>query len=196
MVEGPGEQRPAAGTGKGALPQKISIEKTNEMDREEFVSTFGPVYERSPWVAGTALGSRPFYGLDDLHGAMVRAVDAASEDLKMGLIRAHPDLAGKAAVSGDLTSESAGEQSSVGLDRLTPREYEDFTRMNLAYRERFGMPMIVCVRDHPGKESILRQAEDRLRNSPESETLAALGEVHKIARRRLEDLVEEREDRP
>ncbi len=172
------------------MPEKFSIEKVNALDRDAFVSTFGTIYEHSPWIAETALGSRPFSALDDLHGAMVRAVDAAPEELKMDLIRAHPDLAGKAATAGDLTVESAGEQSSAGLARLTPEEYEEFTRMNLTYRERFGMPMIVCVREHGGKESILREAEERLGNSPKREVEVAMGEIHKIARLRLEDLVE------
>ena len=162
------------------------------MDRDGFVTTFGPVYEGSPWIAETALESRPFLGLDDLRGAMMRAVDAAPHERKMGLILAHPDLAGKAAMAGEITAESAGEQSSAGLDSLTPGEYEDFTRMNRAYRERFGMPMIVCVREHAGKGSILREAEERLGNSYEEEVRAALGEIHKIARLRLKDLVEER----
>ncbi len=174
------------------MPGKISIKQANEMDRDGFVTAFGPVYEGSPWIAETALESRPFSDLDDLRGAMARSVSAATEDLKMGLILAHPDLAGKAAMSGDLTAESAGEQSSAGLDTLTPKEYDDFVRMNRAYRERFGMPMIVCVREHAGKESILRAAEERLDNSHEEEFRAALGEVHKIARLRLEDLVEGR----
>ena len=163
------------------------------MDREAFMSTFGPVYEGSPWIAGVAWESRPFSGLDDLHGAMVRVVDAAPEEPRVDLILAHPDRAGKAATEGELTAESAGEQSFAGLDRLTPEEYEDFTRMNRTYRESFGMPMIVCVREHEGKESILREAETRLGNSREEEVRVALGEIHKIARLRLEDLIEERE---
>lgn len=172
------------------MPEKISTEGMNELSRGEFVARFGPVYELSPWVAEVAWGSRPFGNLDDLHAAMVRAVDAAPEDAKMELIRAHPDLAGKAAVSGELTPESAGEQSSAGLDRLTPEEYEAFTEMNREYRKRFGMPMIVCVREHANKESILKNAGDRLGNAGKEEVGVALREIHKIARLRLEDLVE------
>ena len=107
----------------------------------------------------------------------------------MELIRAHPDLAGKAAVAGELTRESEGEQASAGLDRLSPEEYEAFTRMNREYREKFGFPMIVAVREHQNKESILRNAEQRLGNSVERETETALGEIHKIARLRLEDVI-------
>ena len=106
----------------------------------------------------------------------------------MALILAHPDLAGKAAVAGELTPESRDEQASAGLDRLTPEEYEAFTRMNADYRERFGFPMIVCVREHT-KESILQNAASRLGNSREEEVEVALGEIAKIARLRLRELV-------
>jgi OHCU decarboxylase len=107
----------------------------------------------------------------------------------MALILAHPDLAGKAAVAGELTPESTREQASAGLDRLTPEEYEAFTRLNIGYREKFGFPMIVCVREHT-KESILAQAEARMEHSREQEIEVALGEIAKIARLRLQDLVE------
>jgi OHCU decarboxylase len=168
----------------------ITIDQVNRLGREEFVSRLGPVFEDSPWVADGVWNSRPFGSVEELHRAMVRVVEEAPEERRMALIRAHPDLAGKAAVSGELTPESEGEQASAGLDRLTPEEYEAFTRMNALYREKFGFPMIVCVREHT-KESILRNAESRLENTPEEEVETALGEVYKIARLRLEDLVGE-----
>src|ERR687889_213649 len=133
---------------------------------------------------------------------MVEAVDEASEKRRLELLQAHPDLAGKAAVAGKLTPESRGEQASAGLDRLTPEEYKAFTRMNFDYRERFGFPMIVCVREHTKmpstadetptitKETILQNARDRLKNSREEEIEVALGEIAKIARFRLMELVE------
>ena len=171
------------------MPERIPIEEVNRLDEGEFVARFGSLYERSPWVAEEAWNARPFGGLDELHGAMARAVDSAPDEHKMGLILAHPDLAGKAAMAGELTLESTGEQASVGLDRLSPEEYEAFTKMNREYREKFGMPMIVCVREHT-KESILKNAGERLGNPREREVQVALAEVHKIARLRLEDLVE------
>jgi 2-oxo-4-hydroxy-4-carboxy-5-ureidoimidazoline decarboxylase len=167
----------------------LTIEEINNLGREEFVARFGSLYERSPWVAERAWNARPFAGLDDLRGAMVEAVRAAPEGRKMDLIRAHPDLAGKAAVAGELTRESEGEQASAGLDRLSPEEYGTFTRMNREYREKFGFPMIVAVRRHGSKESILRNARERLGNSREAEIETALGEIHEIARLRLEDAV-------
>jgi 2-oxo-4-hydroxy-4-carboxy-5-ureidoimidazoline decarboxylase len=167
----------------------MTLEEVNRLGREEFVSRLGSVFESSPWVAERAWGSRPFGSFSELHGAMVEAVDEASEERRMDLIRAHPDLAGRAAVAGELTPESTSEQASAGLDRLTPEEYEAFTKMNTNYRERFGFPMIVCVREHT-KESILQNAASRLENSREEEVEVALGEIAKIARLRLRELVE------
>jgi OHCU decarboxylase len=170
------------------VSEKMTLEEVNRLGREEFVSRLGSVFESSPWVAERAWGSRPFGSFSELHGAMVEAVDEASEERRMDLIRAHPDLAGRAAVAGELTPESEGEQASAGLDRLTPEEYEAFTEMNADYRERFGFPMIVCVREHT-KESILQNAASRLGNSREVEVEVALGEIAKIAHLRLRELV-------
>jgi 2-oxo-4-hydroxy-4-carboxy-5-ureidoimidazoline decarboxylase len=171
------------------VSEKMTLEEVNGLGRDEFVSRLGSVFESAPWAAERAWGSRPFGGFSDLYGAMVGAVSGASRERQMALIRAHPDLAGKAAVAGELTPESRGEQASAGLDRLTPEEYEAFTQMNASYREKFGFPMIVCVREHT-KESILRNAKGRLENSREEEVETALGEIAKIARLRLQELVE------
>ncbi len=170
------------------MPEKVSIEGVNDLDQGEFVAMFGGLYESSPWVAEEAWRERPFGGFSELHEAFVRAMRSAPQERQMDLIRAHPDLAGKAAVAGELTPESKGEQASAGLDRLKPEEYEAFTRMNADYRERFGFPMIVCVREHT-RESILQNAESRLENSREEEVEVALGEIAKIAHLRLHDLV-------
>ena len=171
------------------MPQKLSIEEVNRMDREEFVAGFGAVFERSPWVAEGAWYGRPFDDLDELHGEFVAVVHSAPEDRRVALIRAHPDLAGKAALAGELTDESANEQASAGLDRLSPGEYEEFHRLNSAYREKFGLPYVVCVRDNT-KETIFAGAGERLANTREEEIEAALGEIARISRLRLEDLVE------
>ena len=152
---------------------KISIHTVNRLSREGFVERFG--WRFSPG--------------DRVMEVMVTAVDAAPEARKMALIRAHPDLAGKAAVAGELTRESTLEQSSAGLDTLTPDEYREFQRLNGAYRERFGFPLIFAVREHT-KETILAGAEERLRHSRRREVETALAEISKIARLRLEDLVE------
>ena len=172
------------------MPRKLSIEEVNRMDREEFVAGFGAVFERSPWVAGGAWQGLPFDDLDGLHEAFVRTVHDAPTERRVALIRAHPDLAGKAALAGELTEASANEQASAGLDRLSPEEYERFHRLNAAYREKFGLPYVVCVRDNT-KETIFAGAEKRLSNIREEEIEAALYEISRISRLRLEDLIEE-----
>lgn len=170
------------------MPEKITAEEAGRLSKGEFVARFGSVYERSPWVAEEAWGARPFAGFEALRRAMAGAVEGAPEGRRMALIRAHPDLAGKAALAGGLSPESTREQASAGLDRLSPEEYAAFHRLNGAYGEKFGFPMIFAVREHT-KESIIRGAEERLRNTREGEIEVALGEIHKIARLRLQDLV-------
>ena len=171
------------------MPEKVSIEEVNRMDGTVFVTRFGGVFERSTWVAEGAWHARPFDGLDDLHAAFVRTVRDAPKERRVALIRAHPDLAGKAALAGELTDESAREQASAGLDRLSPAEYERFHRLNESYHEKFDLPFVVCVRDHT-KETIFASAEERLANTKDEEIEAALAEISRISRLRLEDMVE------
>jgi OHCU decarboxylase len=154
---------------------------------DAFVDRYGALFEHSPWVAERAWDKRPFGDREELMQKLAEAMYEAPRDRQLALIRAHPDLAGRAAIEGTLTADSAREQSSAGLDRLTPDEYEAFTRTNTAYRERFGFPFVVCVREHD-KASILATAEARLQNDPETEVRTALGEIAKIARLRLNDL--------
>ena len=156
-------------------------------DRDTFLATYGPLFEHSPWVAEAAYEKGPFEDREQAFAALVEAMYEAPEERQLALIRAHPDLAGRAAVEGTLTPDSAREQSSAGLDRLTPEEYEAFTRTNAAYRERFGFPFVICVREHD-KASILAAAEARLQREPGEERRAALDEIAKIARLRFEDL--------
>jgi OHCU decarboxylase len=155
----------------------------DELDRGAFVERFGPLFEHSPWVAEQAWADRPFPDADALFDALERAMYAAPRERQLALIRAHPDLAGRAAV--ELTDSSQEEQASAGLDRLTAEEYAQFQRTNSAYRDRFGFPFVVCVREHT-KESILRAAADRLAHAPEQEVDVALAEIAKIARLRLD----------
>lgn len=171
------------------MSQKMTIDQVNGLDAEGFVHRFGALYEHSPWVARTAWRERPFADLDELHRAFLKAVHDAPPEQRLALIRAHPDLAGKAAVAGELTPESAREQASAGLDRLSPGEFEEFTQTNRAYREKFDFPMIVAVREHT-KETILAEARARLEHSRAGEMEVALAEIGKIAYLRLQDLVE------
>ena len=163
------------------------MKKVNELGREAFIERFGPLFEHSPWVAADAWSDRPFADEDELFEALRSAMYSAPLERKLALIRAHPDLAGRAAIEGTLTRSSKTEQTAAGLDRLTPDEYEAFTRLNGAYRERFGFPFVVCVREHT-KESILRVAAERLEHTRDEEVRVALEEIAKIARLRLEDL--------
>jgi adenine deaminase len=150
--------------------------------REAFVARFGGLYEHSPWVAERAWRPR-FADADELGEALREAMYSASADEQLALIRAHPDLGERVAV---LTDASRREQAGAGLDRLSEAEYSRFMALNAAYREKFGIPFVVCVREHT-KESILANADARLRNTPEVETATALGEIAKIAQLRLEE---------
>jgi 2-oxo-4-hydroxy-4-carboxy-5-ureidoimidazoline decarboxylase len=171
------------------LSEKITLGWINELDQEGFVSRYGSLFEHSPWVAEEAWESRPFGSVEEMWRAFEDAMYAAPRERQLDLIRAHPDLAGKAAVAGELTQESALEQASTGLDRLSPGEFEAFTRMNREYREKFGLPMVVCVREHT-KVSILENVQSRLGNSRDEETRTALAEISKISHYRLLDLIE------
>jgi 2-oxo-4-hydroxy-4-carboxy-5-ureidoimidazoline decarboxylase len=171
------------------MPDKVTVDEVNHLSKEEFVTKFGSLFEHSPWVAEEAWHERPFDGLSDLHGAFLSEMYDAPLGRQLALIGAHPDLAGKAAIAGQLTPESAREQASAGLNQLTPEEYENFHRLNTAYRQKFGFPLIIAVRGHT-KETILADAEARLKHSRPEEIKTALGEIAKITRLRLQDLVE------
>jgi len=165
-----------------------SIAALNAADRATFVAAIGFAFEHSPWVAETAWERRPFASLDELHAALTGAVANAPADRQIALIAAHPDLAGRVAREGRLTAASRGEQAAAGLDRLTAAELARFDTANAAYRARFGFPFVICAREHD-QASILAALERRARNDAATEIAAALGEIAKIARLRLEDAV-------
>lgn len=167
----------------------LSLEELNTADAAGFAAALGDIYEHAPWVAQAVSGARPFATLATLHDAMAAAVRAAAPARQLELIRAHPDLAGKAARAGSLTAASKAEQASAGLDRLSETEFAQFHRLNDAYREKFAFPFIICVRRH-GKESILREFERRLRNGAAAETETSLAEIVRIAALRLDQRVE------
>lgn len=166
----------------------LSVETLNKLDRAGFVAALGSVFERSAWIAERAWARRPFRSRDDLHRELCTVVEEASQEEKVALIRAHPDLVGRAALTGGLTVESAREQSSAGLDRLTPEEVVRFTDLNRRYREKFGFPFVICARENK-KRSILEGFTARLSNSREVEIGIALEQIARIARLRLADLV-------
>ena len=154
-------------------------------DRAAFVHRLGHVAEGSPWVAERAFDRGPFAGREAMADAFARVVREAPADEQLALIRAHPDLAGRAALAGGLTPESAGEQASAGLDRLTPRDLARFTRLNDAYRARFGFPFVICIRGR-SVAAILAAYERRLENDAEAERATAVDEIAAIMRLRLE----------
>jgi 2-oxo-4-hydroxy-4-carboxy-5-ureidoimidazoline decarboxylase len=149
-----------------------------------FVSRLGFLFEHSPWVVERAARRRPF---TDLHAGLMQVVAEASDDERLALVRAHPELAGKAAVDRTLTQASTAEQASAGLDRLTPAEFDRFHALNAAYRQRFGFPFVICVRK-TDKAGILAAMERRLVNDRDAELAAAIAEVGEIVKLRLEDL--------
>jgi len=167
----------------------VHLEQLNAASEDDFVAALASVYEHSPWVAAAVADQRPFASLASLHAAMAAAVQTAEAGRRLALIAGHPDLAGKAARAGDLTIESKSEQGGAGLDRLSDTDYQLFYRLNEAYRRKFAIPFIVCVRRHT-KDSILQQFEQRLANSPEVEHKAALEEILRIAALRLDQQVE------
>jgi len=167
---------------------EITLETLNAADAAQFTAALGDIFEHAPWVAEAAHGSRPFSTLAALYAAMTQAVSAAAPERQLALIRAHPDLAGKAARAGTMAPASVAEQASAGLDRLSEQDFARFHQLNDAYRKRFGFPFIVCVRRH-GKDSILRQFERRLQHDQATESDAALAEVFRIAALRLDQRV-------
>ena len=166
----------------------ISPDALRHLDRARCVELFGGVFEHAPWVAAAAYGAGPFASLDALHGAMVDALRRAPRERQLALVRAHPDLAGRAAIAGELTAASSAEQASAGLDQCTPAEFARFRQLNASYQEKFRFPFILAVKGRTRGE-ILAAFEQRLDNSPEAEFDEALNQIARIARLRLEDLV-------
>jgi len=154
------------------------------------LADLGSLFEHSPWVVEAAWNRRPFRMVAELEAALEAAMREAPRERQLELIRAHPELAGREAAERTLTRESTHEQASAGLDRLTRDELEALRSLNRSYGERFGFPMIVCVREHT-KDSILAWGTARLEHSREQEIDIALGEIAKIARLRLADLLAE-----
>ncbi len=142
------------------------------------------LFEHSPWVEARA-DERPSSG--DRHADLMAVMYDATPEEQLALIRAHPELAGKAAIAKELTDASAAEQASAGLDRLTADEFAHFHALNAAYRERFGFPFIICVR-LTDKAGILAAMAARLGNDRETEVATALAEIGKIVKLRLEDM--------
>jgi 2-oxo-4-hydroxy-4-carboxy-5-ureidoimidazoline decarboxylase len=162
----------------------MSLRDINAMKQDAFVAAFGDVAEHSPWVAEEAWVLRPFADRDALVRAFETALGGATSEAKLALIRAHPDLATRAR----LTADSTSEQRGAGLDRLSTDEFRRFTMLNEAYKARFGFPFIFAVKGAT-KHQILKAFEERIANSAETEFNTALAQIARIFRFRLEDRV-------
>ncbi len=161
------------------------------MNRKAFIERYGGVFERSPWIAEGAwdagLNGDP-NSAGDLHARMCAVLRSATREQQLGVLNAHPDLAGRLAVAGQLTAESTAEQSSAGLDACSPEEFERLQALNAAYRAKFGFPFIMAVKGRTRAE-IIGAFEQRMNNDAETEFAAALEQVARIALLRLEQLL-------
>ena len=167
------------------MTEPIAIAELNALPAAAFVARLSGIFEHSPWVAEAVLPARPFPDVASLHAAMVAAVDAAGQDAGLTLLRAHPELARRET----LTAASAAEQGGMGLDRLDQDEAARFEALNQTYRERFGFPFIIAVRGQRDRAAILAALNARLAHDAPTERAAALAEVAKIARFRLDDRI-------
>lgn len=163
----------------------LNLRELNTLNREEFTQVIGPIFEHSPWIAEKTWSQRPFETREQLHDALCQTVATAEEPAKLELIRAHPDLAGRAV----LTKASGSEQRSAGLDQLSEEEIGLLDNYNRQYRQKFGFPFVICAKLNK-KEAILAAFPIRLQNSVEREKETALEEIFKIAELRLQEIVE------
>ena len=166
----------------------LTLTDLNRMNRTGFATTLGFAFELSPWVVQRAYDAAPFDSVEALHAATMAVLEAAPEAERLALIRAHPELASKAAIAKTLTAESNAEQASAGLDTLTPEEFERFHALNAAYRTRFGFPFIIAVRLND-KTSILAAMQTRLANDQAAEIAEAIKQIGLISKLRLQDAV-------
>ena len=172
------------------MSERFDLDGIDAMSRADFVSAFGDIAEHSPWVAEMAASARPFSNREAVIAAFADAVMSADEETQLALLNAHPNLAGRAAIAGDIGEDSRAEQAGAGLDTLSPQEFQRFTELNTAYRKTFGFPFILAVRGAT-KYDILGAFEARIDNDRETELSTALQQVCRIMRFRLEDRIVE-----
>ena len=166
----------------------LTIAQLNALDRAAFTGALGHLFEHSPWVAEQTWARRPFRDAAHLHLELCSTLRAAPVERQLELIRAHPDLAGRLAQQRKLTAASTREQANAGLDQLTDAELAEFTRLNDAYRKKFGFPFVICARLN-AKAAILAAMQARVESSSDAEFAIALGEIEKIAWLRLQDVL-------
>ncbi len=162
-----------------------SLAQINQMDQAEFTQALGDLFEHTPLIAARTWSQRPFADLDSLHQALVQTLDSLAWEEQRALICAHPDLATRA----QMAETSIREQTSVGLDALSPEDYDRFASLNRAYHQKFGFPFIIAVRHHT-LARILAAFQQRLQHPPEIEHRTALDQIAEIGRLRLWDRVQ------
>lgn len=162
----------------------VSLTELNQMSQSEFVEALGAIFENTPAIAEAAWSARPFASIAELHQSMVAVVQQMSGDQQLALIRAHPDLGSRA----KMAEASVQEQSGAGLDRLSAEEFHQLQALNQAYKDKFGFPFIIAVKNHT-KTSILAAFEARLHHSIEAEQQEALNQIFQITRLRLDQQV-------
>ncbi len=172
------------------MTRTVTLVALNGLPGPDFVALLGGIFEHSPWVAERAAGRRPFASRALLHAAMVAEVEDAGVELQLALIRAHPELAGKAAIRGEVSADSATEQAGAGLDQCSPEEFRALTQLNADYNARFGFPFILAVRGYD-RQGIIAEFARRAVAPVEDERGECLRQIYRIAEFRLTDLVTE-----
>jgi 2-oxo-4-hydroxy-4-carboxy-5-ureidoimidazoline decarboxylase len=172
----------------------MTLSELNALDSGAFVATLEGVFEHSPWIPAAVWSQRPFASIEALHAALAATMNDAPKPVQLALIRAHPELAGKAAIRGKLTAASSSEQSSAGLTQCSPEEFARLQALNRAYSDKFGFPFIIAVKG-VGRGALITRFTERLERDPEREFGEALTQIARIAYFRLETLLGEREGR-
>ncbi|MHA6617954.1 2-oxo-4-hydroxy-4-carboxy-5-ureidoimidazoline decarboxylase [Pseudonocardia sp. DLS-67] len=167
----------------------VRLEQVNRMSRDEFVETFGRLFQGSPDIVGRAYDRRPFADTGNLRAAFQEALFSAPPEEQRALMAAYPDLGADRVADGEEGEDSERDQASAGLTRLADEDHAELAELTAAYRERFGFPLIVCVRDSGSRERVLTEGQQRLANSAAQEHAAALIEIAKVANNRFADLV-------
>jgi len=169
----------------------LTLEKLNSASAQDALTMLDSLYEHSPWIAEKALAARPFKSLAHLKAALTNVVSAATKSQQLALLRAHPELAGKAMLDANLTAESASEQSTVGLTNCSPQELKTLSQLNHAYSEKFGFPFMLAVRGTRGhgltKKQIIDTFNRRMLSHPSFEIREALRNVHRVVELRIND---------
>jgi 2-oxo-4-hydroxy-4-carboxy-5-ureidoimidazoline decarboxylase len=167
----------------------LTLAELNALDRSAFVEQLGGIVEHTPWIADEAWPHRPFASVDALHVAMVAELARAPVDTQLVVIRGHPELAGKAAIRGEMTADSKREQGGAGLDQCSPQEFARLTALNRAYKAKFGFPFIIAVKGLDRAKIIGRFAA-RLEHDRATEFAEALAQIARISRLRLATMLE------